>query len=113
MTDVLTRARSLPAAAPAAPQPTADAPAGLRGTVAECLVLAVAPTTGRFRPAPTAAEAGPVRAGALLGHITGGGGRADAVVAPADARLERILVRPGQLVTRGQALVWLSAADAA
>lgn len=75
------------------------------GTVAADLAIAVSPSTGRFRPADVAA--GTLPAGALLGHVTGGGGRADEVRAPVSAALREVLVRPGQLVARGQPLAWL------
>jgi predicted deacylase len=78
--------------------------ASFRGTVADRLGLVVAPTTGRFEPA---SEPGRVTAGQLLGHITGGRGRADEVRTPVDAWLKDMLVRPRQLVRRGQALAWL------
>lgn len=85
----------------------ADAPASsLAGSVAEGLTLAVAPTTGRFRPSGAAH----VAAGEPLGHVTGGRGRADVVLAPAAGTVARLLVRPGQLVARGQGLVWLQRA---
>jgi biotin carboxyl carrier protein len=97
MTDVLIRTTGSPVLSPPARE--------LSGSVAEGLMLAVAPTTGRFKPVVT--ERGPVEAGALLGHVTGGQGRADAVTAPTDATLRSLLVRPGQLVRAGQALAWL------
>ena len=97
MTDLLTRTAVHPPV-------HADAPSScLHGTVAEALALAVAPSTGRFRPA----EGGTVERGTVLGHITGGKGRADAVLAPVGGEVARLLVRPGQLVSRGQGLVWL------
>lgn len=75
------------------------------GTVADRLAVAVAPSTGRFVPAVEAPAS--VRAGDVLGHITGGNGRADAVVAPIGAELREMLARPGQLVGLGQGLAWL------
>ena len=48
--------------------PPVTEPASLAGTVADTLGLVVAPTTGRFEPATTN---GRIRAGQLLGHITG------------------------------------------
>lgn len=97
MTDLLTR--------PDVPQHThADAPpTSLNGTVAEALAVAVAPSTGRFHPA----EVDEVACGTILGHVTGGKGRADAVMAPVHGAIAKLLVRPGQLVSRGQGLVWL------
>lgn len=80
------------------------------GTVAADLAVAVAPSTGRFRPADVVA--GLLPAGALLGHVTGGGGRADEVRTPVAAMLRDVLVRPGQLVGRGQPLAWLQRAAA-
>lgn len=80
------------------------------GSVAEQLAVATAPSTGRFRPHDEAQ--GAVRVGQLLGHVTGGGGRADPVHCPVDAELRALLVRTGQLVTRGQGLVWLHTAEA-
>lgn len=91
MSDVLTRPQG-----PVSP---------LSGTVADGLVLAVAPSTGRFRPV---VDTGTVEAGGLLGHVTGGRGRADEVRSPVRAVLRDLLVRPGQLVAAGQALVWMA-----
>ena len=87
----------------------ASEPASLEGSCADTLGLVVAPTTGRFEPA---AATGRIRAGQLLGHITGGRGRADEVRSPVDARLKDLLVRPRQLVRRGQALAWLEVSPA-
>jgi biotin carboxyl carrier protein len=84
-------------------------PSPLAGTVADTLGLVVAPTTGRFEPAKTH---GRIRAGQVLGYITGGRGRADEVRAPVDAWLKNLLVRPRQLVRRGQALAWLEVSSA-
>lgn len=81
----------------------------LRGTVADRLGLVIAPTTGRFEPR---SAPGRVTAGQILGHITGGRGRADEVRAPVDAVLKDLLVRPRQLVRRGQALAWLELSGA-
>ncbi|MDP8969956.1 MAG: hypothetical protein M3N52_05585 [Actinomycetota bacterium] len=77
----------------------------LAGTIAADLALVVAPSTGRFRPRPLAGPA--VDAGELLGHVTGGRGRADEVRCPVDATVGDLLVRPGQLVAGGQGLLWL------
>ena len=84
-------------------------PEALKGTCADTLGLVVAPTTGRFEPRPVA---GRVRQGDLIGHITGGRGRADEVRSPVDARVRDLLVRPRQLVRRGQALAWLEVSPA-
>jgi multidrug efflux pump subunit AcrA (membrane-fusion protein) len=75
------------------------------GTVADRMAVAVAPSTGRFVPVVEAPAA--VAPGQLLGHITGGGGRADAVLAPVGAELKELLARPGQLVALGQGLAYL------
>ncbi len=75
------------------------------GTVADRLAVAVAPSTGRFAPAVQAPAR--VEAGELIGHITGGGGRADEVRAPVAAEVRELLARPGQLVGLGQGLAWL------
>lgn len=114
MTDVMTLPRV--GEGPRQGDPTGgECPPELAGTVAEALVLVVAPSTGRFRPS----ELGPeedghgdpaLEGGAVLGHVTGGGGRADPVRAPVHAGLRRWLARPGQLVVRGQALAWLGRA---
>ena len=93
MPEVLAHART---ASPVAPE--------LAGTVAESLVLAVAPTTGRFRPA---VDLGAVIEGATVGVVTGGRGRSDEVTAPLDGTVHRLLARPGQLVRRGQPLAWI------
>ena len=103
MTDLLTRTRERGTSSPR--EPEADAPAStLSDSVAHDLGVVVAPTMGRFRPV---IERGLLRAGELLGHITGGGGRADEVRVPVDGEVRDLLVRPGQLVARGEGLVWL------
>ncbi|HEY8340843.1 MAG TPA: hypothetical protein VIK95_13320 [Egibacteraceae bacterium] len=105
MTDLLTRTTTV------APDATAVAveEGAFRGSVAEALAIAVAPSTGRFRPSADAG--GRVRAGQVLGHVTGGRGRADAVRSPVDATVRALLARPGQQVRRGQALAWLELGD--
>lgn len=90
-------------------EPPISEPAVLQGSCADTLGLVVAPTTGRFEPATVSER---VRAGDLLGHITGGRGRADEVRSPVDAYLKDLLVRPRQLVRRGQALAWLDMSPA-
>lgn len=92
-----------------APSSSSSEPASLEGTCADSMGLVVAPTTGRFEPAKVT---GRIRAGDLLGHITGGRGRADEVRSPVDAMLKNLLVRPRQLVRRGQALAWLDVSPA-
>jgi biotin carboxyl carrier protein len=82
--------------------PFDDSP--LASSVAADLVLVVAPATGRFRPQ---VADGTVAPGDLLGVVTGGGGRADEVRSPVPAAVGALLARAGQVVTRGQALVWL------
>lgn len=91
------------------PARSSTEPASLAGTCADTMGLVVAPTTGRFEPTPIS---GRVTAGQLLGHITGGRGRADEVRAPVDAWLKDLLVRPRQLVRAGQALAWLDVSPA-
>jgi multidrug efflux pump subunit AcrA (membrane-fusion protein) len=93
-----------PARPAAADHVNSSEPASLEGTCADTMGLVVAPTTGRFEPATIT---GRVRAGQILGHITGGRGRADEVRSPVDALLKNLLVRPRQLVRQGQALAWL------
>lgn len=107
MSVMLTRLRTpaQPDEVPAAPEHGEPASA-LLGTVAEDLAIVVAPATGRFRPAGDLYGRRFER-GALIGHVTGGGGRADAVHAPARATVADLLVRPGQLVRQGQGLAWL------
>lgn len=75
----------------------------LHDTPAESLVLVVAPTNGRFHPAVTR---GCARRGDVLGHLTVGQGRRIEVPSPADLSVEGLLIRPGQLTTAGQALLW-------
>ena len=110
MTDLLTHQTAMPASAvaPATDVSTdADTPAcAFADTVTHALALAVAPSMGRFRPAVGVGDH--VQAGTLVGHVTGGGGRADAVYAPAAAVVEAHLARAGQLVKQGRGLVWLS-----
>lgn len=103
MSDLLTRPGDTGAKSSVV-EDCAFSPNMLAGTVAHDLGVVVAPTRGRFRPA---VQHGLVRAGTLLGHITGGRGRADEVRVPVDADIRDLLVRPGQLVTAGQGLVWL------
>lgn len=108
MTDLLTRTRTAAAPTPGtADEAVDDAAAGLVGSVAEHLVVLVAPSTGRFR---RHGDAQTVEAGELVGHVTGGRGRADEVRAPVRAALRSLLVRPGQLVMRGQGLAWFARA---
>jgi hypothetical protein len=87
----------VPRAAPAARNPA------LHATTAESLVVVVAPGNGRFHPAQTQ---GGVRHGDVLGHLTIGQGRRLEVPSPADLWLQGLLIRPGQLIMAGQALLW-------
>jgi multidrug efflux pump subunit AcrA (membrane-fusion protein) len=98
-----------PARPAAAGHVDSSEPSSLLGTCADTMGLVVAPTTGRFEPATIT---GRVRAGQILGHITGGRGRADEVRSPVDALLKNLLVRPRQLVRQGQALAWLDVSPA-
>lgn len=75
------------------------------GSVADTLTVVSAPAIGRFVPAVEAPAR--VEPGQLLGHITGGKGRADEVVVPVAGTLKELLARPGQLVGLGQGLAWL------
>ena len=99
MTSLATR--SIPRAAPAPPE--------LAGTTAEGLLVVVAPSNGRFQPA---LDSGAVAEGGVVGHIAGGGGRRDSVRTPTDVVVQGLLIRPGQLVMRGQALLWAMATKA-
>ena len=95
MTDLLSRT----------PKP---AQAGAFGdSVAADLALAVAPSDGRFHPAEGIRPQSRLRAGDLIGHVTGSRARTDAIHCPVDAELGGLLARPGQAVTRGQGLAWL------
>ncbi|MBA3373140.1 MAG: hypothetical protein M3493_12970 [Actinomycetota bacterium] len=105
MTELLTRSR--PAAGPPAPADHSEPATALAGTVADDLVVVVAPSTGRFQPR---ADVDAVERGDLMGHVTGGRGRADEVRSPVRAILRDLLVRPGQLVMAGQGLMWLARA---
>lgn len=93
-----------PIATPARPATTAG---WGHGTVAESLRLAASPSTGRFRAA--VAPGDEVQAGDVLAFVTGSRDRADAVRSPADGVVRALLVRPGQLVATGRALVWVQA----
>lgn len=93
MTDVLTR--------------TQVRAAPFEGSVAADLALAVAPTAGRFEPLEGVGPQARLRAGDLIGHVTGGRGRAEEIFCPIDAVVGDLLARPGQTVTRGQGVVWL------
>jgi biotin carboxyl carrier protein len=79
----------------------------LAATVAADLRLAVAPSTGRFQPRQGVDLRAGVERGVVLGYVTGGRGRADEVRSPVHGTVHGMLVRPGQLVTRGQQLIWL------
>ena len=96
MTDVLTRAH---------PGTTETAHEPFAGTVAATLAIAVAPATGRFQPLARSGHR--LNAGDLIGHVTGGRGRAQEVRCPVDGDVRGLLARPGQLVMRGQHLAWL------
>lgn len=86
-----------------APAPTTE----LHGTAAEALCVLVAPGNGRFQPAVTEGE---VARGGVVAQIAAGGGRRSEVLAPAALVVRGLLARPGQLVTRGQALAWATKA---
>ena len=107
MTDLLIH--PVPAAPPAAPRVGRDvvdvAAGALTDSVAHDLAVVVAPSTGRFLAAVEPGER--VAAGAVLGHVTGARGRADAVVAPVAGAVTDLLARPRQLIHRGVGLVWL------
>lgn len=94
MSQTVTLSRGTPPPAP---------PPALAGSAAEALLLIVAPCNGRFRPVVTA---GDVRAGELVAQITVGRDGSHDVAAPVGACIQGLLTRPGQLVTRGQALAW-------
>ena len=98
--------RSAPPAARALPEPPG---VGLEGSTASRLLVVVARFHGRFRPVVTQ---GTVAAGALLGHITGGG-RKEQVRAPAAIDVQGLLALPGHLVSPGQALLWAHHEDQA
>jgi hypothetical protein len=91
------------AAPPAGPNGGERAP-GLVGTVAEELIVVVAVSRGRFRPC--AATGQHHAAGALVGRIEGGNGRADEVRLPAAAVLHAFLVTDNEVVKQGQSLAW-------
>ncbi|MPZ71882.1 MAG: hypothetical protein GEU74_01415 [Nitriliruptorales bacterium] len=91
-TVTLSRGPGTPPAAPA-----------LAGTAAEALVLIVAPCNGRFHPVVTQGE---VTAGHVVAQVTLGRNGSHDVTCPVGAAVQGLLTRPGQLVTRGQALAW-------
>ena len=91
-----------PTTAPAI-RPATPSARELDGTAAESLCVLVAPSNGRFQPAVAEGE---VACGGLVAEITGGGGRRSDVRSPAAVVVRGLLARPGQLVTRGQALAW-------
>lgn len=82
---------------------TAPRNPALHDTTAESLVLVVAPRNGRFHPGRTQ---GGASAGEILGHLSVGQGRQVEVPSPTDLVIEGLLIRPGQLITAGQALLW-------
>ena len=90
------------AARGAATPPSARNPA-LHATTAESLVVVVAPGNGRFHPVRAR---GTVREGDVLGHLAVGQGRRMEVPSPAALRVHGLLIRPGQLIMAGQALLW-------
>jgi biotin carboxyl carrier protein len=75
--------------------------------VAEDLALVVAPSAGRFQPLDGLRACVRLRAGDVIGHVTGGRDRTEEVCCPVDAELGDLLARPGQTVSRGQGLAWL------
>jgi hypothetical protein len=83
--------------------PAAPADAAPAGSTADRLLLIVAPGNGRFRPGVTE---GPVAAGTVVAQVVGGREQAADVACPVAATVQGLLTRPGQLVTRGQALAW-------
>lgn len=98
---------------PVAAEPVAEGPGGeagdepasaLAGTVAAGMGLLVAPTTGRFR---ALVHSGVLRAGTVLGVVTGGRGRVDEVRVPVAAEICGLLALEGQIVQVGQALAWI------
>lgn len=96
--------------ATAVAQPPLPDTAALAGTAAQDLCVVVAPGNGRFQPA---VADGAVAAGDVIGHLTTGGGRRKDVHSPAAVFIRGLLVRPGHLVTTGQALVWATRVCAA
>jgi biotin carboxyl carrier protein len=99
MTDVLVR-------------PPSPADAGpFDGSVAEDLVLAVATSAGKFQPARGLTASTRLRAGDVIGQVTGLG-EPTAICCPVDAEVGDLLVRPGQTVARGQGLAWLRREEA-
>ncbi len=113
MTDLLAPSRpsaTLEVTAPEGNDGSNEPASVLTGSVAESLAVVVAPRTGRFQPIM---EVEQVEAGQILGHVTGGRGRADEVRSPVRALVRRLLVRPGQLVGTGQGLAWLQPIEGA
>jgi biotin carboxyl carrier protein len=94
----------LPAPAVAGEVAGGEPASALEGTVAASMGLLVAPTTGRFR---ALAHSGVLRAGQVLGVVTGGRGRADEVRVPVAAEVCGLLALEGQIVQVGQALAWV------
>ena len=83
--------------------PTGSTDGAPTGSTADRLLLIVAPSNGRFRPGVTE---GPVAAGGVVAQVVGGRDQATDVACPVAATVQGLLTRPGQLVTRGQALAW-------
>ena len=88
--------------------PTARADGAPAGSTADRLLLIVAPGNGRFRPA---VSEGPVAAGGVVAQVVGGRDTVTDVACPVAATVQGLLTRPGQLVTRGQALAWAVVAE--
>ena len=95
--------------APMSPTVTLTRPAGhapppdLAGSTADGLLVLVAPCNGRFQPVVTGGVVGTTEA---VARITTGRGGSQDVASPVRADVQGLLTRPGQLVTKGQALAW-------
>ena len=99
---------TVPAERSAPAEPAHTPPADLAGSTAERLLVLVAPANGRFAPE---VASGRVEAGAVVASVAGGRGRSEQVRSPVAAVIRGLLLRPGQLVLRGQALAWAVVAE--
>ena len=106
----MTPTATAPVATPRRPPTTP--PSDVTGSIADGLIVVVAPVNGRFHPS---LSEGVVAAGTVVGRVTSGSHGSTDVRIPVAASVRGLLTMAGHLVTRGQALAWaqLQPADAA
>jgi hypothetical protein len=106
------RAGDVDSAGAEAPAPlfeeAADSALALTGTVAQDLLVVVAASRGRFRPAVEVGQR--LEADAIIGTVVGKG-RTDEVRMPAGAVLHAFLAWDNELVKQGQGVAWGQRSD--